>query len=636
MASNIQLTKQLKDLTETEAVALLEEIKFKKITETLMSGEFGKVTGELLVELDDEILKSIGIEIPFQRKLFLKSMKTYKDDGVPLNLLRTAETDKTRLVTSIQASCQELEDCIQIPRKAAMREKLHALVNTSLEITDVSTEELKIYAYPAKKIDVKDLQKPLYVKDLQNVKNLKKIIIMGETGTGKSTLVDAFINYAVGVQMEDPFRFKLVVDEDDRANDQTVSKTSEISGYLIEDSILDFPIQIWDTPGFGDTRGIERDEAIKEQINELLKLEDFCHAVCFVVKASVNRLTDTQKYIIDRVLLFFGKEAQENIYILVTYADDERPDVLHALEKCNNFPFDEDRWFAFNNRNLFKTSHRKTSFSQSYWDIANNNMTKLFDMIGEITPFSLINTKEVITQRENLTQNLNAITLKLGAAAFRKDVWEKNLQDLQMSRDSFITNGEIRSSVPSTIIVKEKTSTKNTICKKCNNNCHIGCGKVGIVFCDKFDWKYSCKICHCDFSSHTKVRYKYKIVHEIYEEIHDPERFGVSESWAVYDEVKLRSEQGRNQEQGELVILIEKIKTQITTINTMAMLNYSLDTKSYFERIIVKEEEANNFKQAEVYRRIFQEECLMFNFMKHNEEAPVQTTKRLLGHEEKS
>ena len=199
--------------------------------------------------------------------------------------------------------------------------------------------------------------------------------------------------------------------------------------------------------------------------------------VCFVVKASVNRLTDTQKYIIDRVLLFFGKEAQENIYILVTYADDERPDVLHALEKCNNFPFDEDRWFAFNNRSLFKPFHRRTSFSQSYWDIANNNLKKLFNMIGEINPFSLTTTKEVITQREDLTRNLNAITLKLGAAAWRKDVWEKNLQDLQMSLASFITNGKIRISVPKTRVLKKKTSTKNTICKECNNNCHIGCGK---------------------------------------------------------------------------------------------------------------------------------------------------------------
>ena len=148
---------------------------------------------------------------------------------------------------------------------------------------------------------------------------------------GKSTLVNAFINYAVGIQMDYPFRFKLVVDEDDRANDQTVSQTSEISGYLINDTLLDFPIQIWDTPGFGDTRGIERDEEIKLQINELLKLEDFCHALFFVVKANVNRLTDTQRYIIDMVLLFFGKEAQENI--IATFSDDSRPEVLHVLEK---------------------------------------------------------------------------------------------------------------------------------------------------------------------------------------------------------------------------------------------------------------------------------------------------------------
>ena len=119
-----------------------------------------------------------------------------------------------------------MKEKIQIPRKETIREKLHALVNTYLEITESSTEEMKIYAYPVKKIQVKDSQK------------LKKIIMMGETGTGKSTLVVTFINYAVGVQMDDPFRFKLVVDGDDRANDQTVSKTSEISGTFLSCSMF--------------------------------------------------------------------------------------------------------------------------------------------------------------------------------------------------------------------------------------------------------------------------------------------------------------------------------------------------------------------------------------------------------------
>ena len=88
-------------------------------------------------------------------------------------------------------------------------------------------------------------------------------------------------------------------------------------------------------------------------------------------------------------------------------------------------------------------------------------MTKLFNMIGEIDPFSLTTTKQVITQREDLNQNLNAITLQLGTAVFRRDVWENSLQGLHKRRDSLITNGKIRTNIPQTIVLEEKTYTKN-------------------------------------------------------------------------------------------------------------------------------------------------------------------------------
>ncbi|KAI6660125.1 hypothetical protein LOD99_10569 [Oopsacas minuta] len=102
---------------------------------------------------------------------------------------------------------------------------------------------MEMYTFPAKKISVSDYQKVTR-------ENLKKIIMVGETGSGKSTLINAFVNYAAGIEKEDDLRFKLV-------NPKNESPTKEISRYLIEDTFLEYPIIIWDTPGFGD-----RDEMI--------------------------------------------------------------------------------------------------------------------------------------------------------------------------------------------------------------------------------------------------------------------------------------------------------------------------------------------------------------------------------------
>lgn len=43
----------------------------------------------------------------------------------------------------------------------------------------------------------------------------KTIMLVGATGSGKSTLVDGIVNYVMGVSFEDPFRFTMVTLEDE-------------------------------------------------------------------------------------------------------------------------------------------------------------------------------------------------------------------------------------------------------------------------------------------------------------------------------------------------------------------------------------------------------------------------------------
>ena len=627
MASNKQQTKGLDELTETEVQVFLRNLKFQIIAEKLQSSGFGEVDGDLIENLDDETLESIEIKIPLQRKRFLKSMKKHKCEGVRLELLIPNDTKPKEVINvpETEYTVAEIHKTPSLSTKVKDRTKLHALLNKSEKLQKKCSSEMDIYGFPAKKMLVEDVQQPLYGN------NLKKIIIMGETGTGKSTLLNAFVNYAAGVEIEDPFRFRLVLDEEDRACDQAISQTSEISGYHIDDTLLGFPIQIWDTPGFGDTSGIERDEEIKTQINELLNHEDFCHAICFVVKANANRLTDTQKYIIDRILLFFGKEAEENIYLLATFAEDGRPAVLHSFEKSNNYPYNDDRWFAFNNGSLYKSASETTVISRSYWDETKNSMENFFKVIGEVEAFSLTSTKEIIEQRENLAQELNAITSQAITAAYKKEVFEQNLsflESLEVNTRNTVVYTEV---LPKTTVSKIDTDSQNTICKNCNNNCHIGCRTMGMVFCGKFNWDLSCKRCGCQLMHHHKVFYKYEVVVGTYEVSHVAEEGEVGAKMALvkYEQAKASSEQNKKQEHAKLANLIERIQTRIIEIDKLAILNYSFDTMKYFERLIKKEEEENNFEKADAYRKLCRQENIIMNFTNH----PYRTAKRLLSSE---
>ena len=78
-------------------------------------------------------------------------------------------------------------------------------------------------------------------------------------------------------------------------------------------------MKIIDTPGYGDTRGIERDKEITAQIKKLFNEEiNSLNAVCFVIKSSNNRLTHSQRYILSSFLDLFGEDvSQIFIFILI-------------------------------------------------------------------------------------------------------------------------------------------------------------------------------------------------------------------------------------------------------------------------------------------------------------------------------
>ena len=185
-------------------------------------------------------------------------------------------------------------------------------------------------------------------------------MVLGATGAGKSTTINGMINYILGVQWEDDFRFKLITDEAG-GKSQTHSQTQEITAYTLhrmEGSMVPYTLTIIDTPGFGDTRGLERDREITAQINEFFSIPgsngiDHLDGIGFVTQASLARLTPTQQYIFDSILSTFGKNIASNIFMMVTFADGNKPPVMDAI-KAGNIPFAKS--FKFNNSALFTTA----------------------------------------------------------------------------------------------------------------------------------------------------------------------------------------------------------------------------------------------------------------------------------------
>lgn len=123
------------------------------------------------------------------------------------------------------------------------------------------------------------------------------------------------------------------------------------------------PIQIIDTPGFGDKRGIKQDMIISSQIEKTFKEElNSLNAICFVAQSSNARLTANQKYIFTSVLELFGEDVKENFIAMLTFCDGGIPQVVASLEDPNCvfstvIPHINKPWFyKFNNSAIFASN----------------------------------------------------------------------------------------------------------------------------------------------------------------------------------------------------------------------------------------------------------------------------------------
>lgn len=91
-------------------------------------------------------------------------------------------------------------------------------------------------------------------------------MVCGQTGAGKTTMINSYINILLGVEFFDPFRFK-IIDERGLNASPCGSTTSSITIYHIPSSWIKkarfnengipYCINIIDSPGFADTRGLD-------------------------------------------------------------------------------------------------------------------------------------------------------------------------------------------------------------------------------------------------------------------------------------------------------------------------------------------------------------------------------------------
>ena len=353
---------------------------------------------------------------------------------------------------------------------------------------------LKIYAYPKSNLNSFQQQK------------CKSLLVLGETGSGKTTLLNCLINYLMGIDKNDDFRYILF---EEYITNSIKSDTSNINCYYILPSNNEYPpIKVIDTPGFGDTRE-NFDFEVLNKFKNFFDIENSIDLICFVMKSTVNRNTEFQKYIISNILGLFGKDLISNFILLFTFCDGGQPLFINSLKSEEN-PFNkiinnlsEPSYILFNNSAIFSDEE---NYKNLFWDICYDGFSQLMQKLKNIDANHLYLTKDVIKLRNDIlikSESLNKILDKC------LEIQDNLDHDIKVSKEILFIMEKNKDYI--SIIKeekKEKIKTKQGIhninCYVCNKTCHKFCEEIineDISNC-KIMENFICKICQCSYESH--------------------------------------------------------------------------------------------------------------------------------------
>lgn len=450
------------------------------------------------------------------------------------------------------------------------------------------------------------------------------VLLVGATGVGKSTLINGIANYVLGVRWEDSFRYKLITEE--RTVDQAHSQTQRVTSYKFcrqASSPLPFTVTVIDTPGFGDTEGVERDKQILTELKQFFSVSGIntINAIGFVTQASLARLTPTQRYIFDSILSIFGKDIASNILLMATFADYKKPPVVEALRKAE-VPY--HKCFKFNNSALYPVpddedaeSHDSEGDGQSmnklFWDLCMKGFMGLFEELSRMEARSLHQTKEVLEEREQLAliaQGLQQqglmVVAKIEELKEEQRILSHHSADIEANRQfEYVVHVAEHKEEDSMGVIA-------TNCTKCHFTCHYNCScpvpedkeelSCAIMLEDK------CRVCpgKCKRDDHTRNTIKYTrcIVRKIWSSEDLNMRFRQEAEPCNQEKVVDKQREAVAAQYYEAFLLVHRAQQTIARLNAIALKPKSISGTECIDVLVQIEEDHREPRYQERVKRL--------------------------------
>ncbi|XP_076266086.1 uncharacterized protein LOC143199852 isoform X2 [Rhynchophorus ferrugineus] len=267
-------------------------------------------------------------------------------------------------------------------------------------------------------------------------KKLINVLLLGETGVGKSTFINSIFTYLEHEDFSQAERGKLTVliptkfnifdkkgksrtvhvkaaDNENESLEVGESATQDIRTYIFKVKNGQYQVRLIDTPGMGDTRGIEQDnlncENILNYINNIREL----HAICYLCRPQQTRATSYFQYCMAQIMSRLHRDACNNFVFVFTscrgenytpgetfrmlerMANEISKKAAHAKLKLdkNYFCFDNEafRYLAAVKKGVKLNGDARNDAMKS-WNKATSEFSKMVNYIGNLKPHNVRNT----------------------------------------------------------------------------------------------------------------------------------------------------------------------------------------------------------------------------------------------------
>ena len=271
----------------------------------------------------------------------------------------------------------------------------------------------------------------------------KVIMLVGATGAGKTTLINSLVNYIFNVQWNDRERYVLITES--ASHDQSNSQTQCVTSYTLHHHPgfnIPYTLSIIDTPGFGDTRGVQRDDEIMRQIKDYFTDTSgfkYVNSICFVITSSDVRLTATQCYIFNQILSIFGKDIASNICILFTFADSQTPMALKAIDALR-LPY---KYYFSVNSFCYNYLGEHSTPMETLWNIGMHSLAKFMSQLVTLQGVSLRLTKQVLEERSKIQLHILQVQMQITSALHKLRRMQLHITEILTIEEDFQTKRKL-------------------------------------------------------------------------------------------------------------------------------------------------------------------------------------------------